>query len=136
MSYTEHYAPIELNEHEQVVLAIDGRIFPNLPEFIIYLIVFPLVAFPAFFFVALLTIHRLFRPVSYVITTERVLVVEPGGMIDAIRLDQISKIKRKYTSLRVFGADRRLRLSRLPDARFFETVIWKVIAKVNEVDKR
>lgn len=85
---------------------------------------------PAFFFLPLLTLHRLFRPVSYLLTTERLLVVEPEGEIDAIPIHQITKTRSKKTSLMIYGNGRRMWLSRLPDAWFFETVIWKVIDKV------
>lgn len=121
----DQYYPISLNENEQVVLSVAGKIFPGLAD-AIFIVVFA----PALFFLPLLVLHRAFRPITYVVTTERIIAVEPRGVIDSIYLSKVTKIKGTKTSLMVYGTENRLWLSRLPDAWFFETVVWKVIEKM------
>lgn len=113
-----------LNENEQIVLSVKGKILPSLGDAIL-IFVFA----PAWFFLPLITLHRTFRPISYIITTERILAVEPNGVMCSICLDKITKIKGTKTSMMVYGTEGRLWLPRLPDAFFFETVVWKVIEK-------
>ncbi|WP_146344520.1 hypothetical protein [Falsiphaeobacter marinintestinus] len=120
-----HHSPITLNENEQIVMAIKGRVLPGLAD-AIWIIFLSL----AFYFFPLLALHRFFRPVSYLLTIERLLVAEPKGEIDAISINQIAKTRSTKTSLMVYGNRRRLWLARLPDAWYFETVLWKVIDKV------
>ncbi len=121
----DQYSPISLNENEQIVLSVEGKILPSLTD-AIFIVAFT----PAWFFLPLLTLHRAFRPITYIVTTERILAVEPRGVIDSICLNKVTKIKGTKTSMMVYGAESRLWLSRLPDAWFFETVVWKVIEKV------
>lgn len=125
MSKFDRYDPIFLNEKEQIVLAVAGRIFPSLTD-AIFIVGFA----PALFFLPLLALHRAFRPVTYIVTTERILAVEPGGVVGSIDLRQVVKTKGTKTSLLVYGGNNRLWLSRLPDAWFFETVVWKVVKRL------
>ena len=114
-----------MNENEQVVLAVDGRILPSLSD-----VVFILLFDPQRILLPLLILHRIFRPITYFITTERILAVEPDGKLDEVQLGKIVKIRGTKTSLMVYSPENRLWLSRLPDAWFFETVVWKVVDKV------
>lgn len=125
MPVFEQYSPVPLNENEQIVLSVAGKILPSLTD-AIFIVVFA----PAWFFLPLLTLHRTFRPITYIVTTDRILAVEPRGVINSIYLSKVTKTKGPKTSLMVYGTENRLWLSRLPDAWFFENVVWKVIEKV------
>jgi hypothetical protein len=120
----EEYSPVLLNEHEQIVLSVAGRLWPNLNDAIF-------IFASAWFFLPILTLHRAFRPITYIVTTERILAVEPRRIAGSVYLDKVTKTYGTKTSLMVCGAEKRLWLSRLPDAWFFETVVWKVIEKVS-----
>ena len=119
------YAPINLNENEQVVLAVEGRTLPSLSD-AIFVVIFA----PALFLLPLLVLHRFFRPVSYLITTQRILVAEPEGQRDSLSLREISKIRGTRTSLMIYTTKHRMWLSRLPDAWYFENVINNLIEKI------
>lgn len=120
------YPPISLGENEQVVMAVTGRVLPSLSDMILIL------SFaPAWFFAPLLILHHLFRPITYIITTERVLAIEPSGVVETIDLVEIVKFKGSRKSLLIHGIKSRLWLTRLPDAWHFETVICNVMDKVD-----
>lgn len=121
----KQYSPISLDENEQIVLSVEGKILPSLTD-AMFIVVFA----PAWFILLLVTLHRAFRPITYIVTTERILAVEPRGIVDSISLNKVTKSRGTKTSLMVYGTENRLWLSRLPDAWFFETVVWKVIEKV------
>ncbi len=125
MSYHSYHTPLLLNENEQIVLAVDGRILPSLSD-VIFILCFD----PQQLLLPLLILHRIFRSITYVITTERIIAVEPDGKIDEIWLEKIVRMKGTKTSLMVHCLETKLWLSRLPDAWFFESVVWKVIDKV------
>lgn len=125
MLFPKKYDPVVLGDDEQIVLAVDGRILPSLSDF-----TFIFLFAPAWFLAPLLIVHRLFRPITYIITTERVLAVEPNGVLQAIMLSEIDHMKGSRTSLMVFGNNKRLWLARLPDAWFFESVLGNVIEKM------
>ncbi|WP_299501979.1 hypothetical protein [uncultured Roseobacter sp.] len=111
MSSFKMYQPVVLDNDEQVVLTVDGRILPSITDYI-----FILLFAPMWFFAPLLVLHRLFRPVSYMITTKRVLVLEPSGQLDAIEIDEIAKMQGTKTALMISGDAKCLWLTRLPDA--------------------
>ena len=121
----QQYPSVSLNKHEQIVLAVDARILPSLSD-----MMFITLFVPVWFFLLVPILHRIFRPITYIITTERILAVEPNGKFYGIGLDRIIKMKGTKTSLMVYGSKDRLWLPRLPDAWFFETVVWNVIDKV------
>ena len=97
-----HISPILLGENEQVVFAVMGKALPSLSD-AIWFMFFPLMTF----FLPLLLIHRLFRPVAYMITTNRILVVEPEGLLDEIALNGIVKMRGTRTSLLIY-ADKKM----------------------------
>lgn len=126
MSRIREYAPIMLNDGEQVVTAIEGSLLPSLSSAIwIY------VVSPSTIFLPLLIFHRFWRSITYFVTTERVLIVEPHGIVGEIKLDEILKIRSSKTSMMIYGREKRLWLSRLPDALFFENLIVNVTEKVS-----
>lgn len=125
MPAIQQFAPILFNENEQVVIAIEGRILPTLNSAIwISMVV------PVYLYLSLIIFHRFCRSVVYIVTTERVLVVEPQGIIDEIQLDEIVRIRTSRKSMMIYGQKKRLWLARIPDAIFFESLINNVIAKV------
>ncbi|PIB26693.1 hypothetical protein BFP76_11535 [Amylibacter kogurei] len=121
---------IPLIDNEQVVHAVDGRIFPTLSDIIMILIFAP-----ALVIAPMLIIHNLFRPIIYVITTKRVLIHEPSGLVDAIDLTKIKHFRGGRKSLLIYADGKRLWLSRIPDAWHFEGVIRNVINKVEMMCK-
>lgn len=125
MSNFKQYPPLLLGENEQVVTAVAGRILPSLSDL---LLIFYFA--PAWFFAPSLMLHHFFRPISYVITTDRVLALEPCGTIEAINLVDIVQFKGSRKTLILYGTKNRMWLSRLPDAWHFETVICNVMDKV------
>lgn len=125
MSRIREYAPILLNNSEQVVIAIEGRLLPTLSSALWITVISPSAVF-----LPLLIFHRFWRSITYVVTTERVLIVEPHGSVGEIKLDEIVKIRASKTSMMIYGPKKRLWLSRLPDACFFENLIVNVTEKV------
>lgn len=125
MSNFKQYQPLLLGENEQVVMAVAGRILPSLSDMILIFYFTP-----AWIFAPLLMLHHFFRPLTYVITTDRVLAIEPSGSFEAIELIEIVQFRGSRKSLVIYGIKNRLWLSRLPDAWHFETVICKVMDKV------
>ncbi|TCS67667.1 hypothetical protein EDD52_101770 [Primorskyibacter sedentarius] len=125
----QQHPPVSLNKHEQIVMAVDARIFPSLSD-----VIFITLFVPVWFFLLVPILHRIFRPITYIITTERILAVEPNGKSYGIGLDGITKMKGTKTSLMIYGAEDRLWLPRLPDAWFFESVVWNVVDKVGLSD--
>lgn len=103
------------------MLAVNGRVFPSIWDLFLIFAVSPTVVL-----VPWLTLHYMFRSVTYVITTERVLVVEPRGITDQIRIDQITRCRGSRKSLLIYGRSNRVWLPRLPDAWHFEAVILKL----------
>lgn len=90
-----------LGENEQMVLAVDGRALPSLSD------MFAIFQFsPTWFMAPLIIIHRVFRLITYFITTERVFAVEPNGRLDTIELDEIVRMKGTRSSLMVYGRKR------------------------------
>lgn len=126
MHYPERYPPLKLGELEQVVFAIEGRIVPSLND-----LIWILAIAPAWIITSALILHRLFRPICYLITTQRVIAIEPNGGREDIYLSEITRTRGTKTSLMLIGAQKRLWLSRLPDAWFFEHLIGKTIEKVS-----
>jgi len=120
MPYSNSFSEITLNENEQIVITCHGRIWLSLNN-IIWILLFA----PAYLFVPLLTLHHLFRPVCYIITTQRVLVVEPSSIIQSMDLNQIKKMSGSRTSLMLHSEENRMYLARLQDAWQFETIINK-----------
>lgn len=118
-------SPILLNQDEQAVYAVKACVLPTLTDAILILIFAPtLMMFPW------LVIHFAFRRTYYVITTQRVLVLDAGGVIGEARLSDIDRIRGSRSALMLMGADTRLWLPRLPDAWHFEGIITRVMAKV------
>lgn len=125
MSRIREYAPVLLNDKEQVVLAIEGRLLPSLSSAIWIVFISPSAIFLPF-----LILHRFWRSITYIITTERILIVEPQGCVGEISLDEIVKIRATKTSMMIYGKSKKLWLSRLPDACFFENLIANVVEKM------
>lgn len=67
------HAPILLNEDEQIVHAVHASIAPTFTEIAVIVLCAPVAL------VIWLFVHRVFRSAAYVITTQRVLVVEKRG---------------------------------------------------------
>lgn len=131
MPYFKQYSARLLDTNEQVVFAVEGRVLPSLSDFI-FIIAFA----PALYLAPLLMLHHLFRPISYVITTERILSIEPGNAPETIKLTEITRMKGSKKSLLIYGVKKRLWLSRLPDAWHFETIIRKVTEKIELAKKQ
>lgn len=114
-----------------MVLAVAGRVLPTLNSAIWIWIFAPTVTL-----LPLLLFHRAWRSVTYIITTERVLIVEPQGVVDEIRLGEISKVRTSRASMMIYGQHRRFWLSRLPDGVFFASVIRNVTQAVARQSER
>ncbi|MEP1613480.1 MAG: hypothetical protein ABJL72_16360 [Roseobacter sp.] len=127
MSRIREYAPVLLNDKEQVVLAIEGRLLPSLSSAIWIVLVSP-----STIFLPLLIFHRFWRSITYIVTTQRILIVERQGCVGEILLDEIVKIRASKTSMMVYGKSKKLWLSRLPDAYFFENLIMNVVEKIHQ----
>lgn len=126
MRPTRNPRPIELQTDEQIVHTIAASRLPTLTE-----IIFASAVFPFWLYGFLVFVHRLFRPLAYVITTRRVIVAEPNGTIDEIDLTTIKRMRGTRKALMIYGEINRVWLSRLPDARFAENLIRRVQKKMS-----
>ena len=110
-----------MKETEQLVHAVEGRILPTFSDFF-WIVLFA----PSLIFLVWLSVHRLFRSVTYIITTQRVLVVEPQGVVDEIQIKDIQRTRTRRRAMMIHGPSNRLWLSRLPDAWRFEAILERV----------
>jgi len=115
------YQPLLLEETEQVVHVVHGRVLPSISD-VVLIAVFS----PTLMFLVWLSVHRFFRSVTYIVTTQRVLVVESQGIVGEMHLKEILRIKTLRKAMMIQGTSGRLWLSRLPDAWHFETTLEKV----------
>lgn len=117
------FEPLELEDNEQFVFAVAARSLPTLGEFIAIGVVAP-----TLMLLPWLMVHRGFRRTVYVITTIRVIVAEPRALTGEIDLQDITRVRSNRTALVLHGKEgARLRVSRVPDAWYFETILRRVI---------
>ncbi|MFW8596223.1 hypothetical protein [Cribrihabitans neustonicus] len=110
-----------LGDGEQVVLAVPARTLPTLNEMALILLFAPAALILYFL------IHRTFRRVAYVITTKRVLVLEPEGTAREIAIADIRRTRTLRGAMMVHGAGGAvLWLPRLRDGWQFDTVLTRV----------
>ncbi|MEX0305391.1 MAG: hypothetical protein AB3N24_23475 [Leisingera sp.] len=114
------HAPILLNEDEQLVYAVHARIAPTLTEVVVVVLCAPVAL------VIWLFVHRAFRSATYVITTQRVLVVEKQGTCDEVEVSAIQRLKTRRGAMKIYAGGKRLWLPRLPDGWHFESILNKV----------
>ena len=114
------HASILLNEDEQLVYAVHARIAPTLTEIAVIVLCAPVAL------VVWLFAHRVFRSATYVITTQRVLVVEKQGTSDGISIAEIQRVRTRRRAMMIYGGGKRLWLPRLPDGWHFEAILNKV----------
>ncbi|KIC41328.1 hypothetical protein RA27_10450 [Ruegeria sp. ANG-R] len=113
-----------LGENEQPVYAVRARLLPSLSDAILIAVIAPtLMMFPW------VMIHFIFRRTIYVITTQRVVVLDAGGVVSEMCLSDIKNFRGSRTALLLRGARIKLWLPRLPDAWHFEDIIRRTIKK-------
>lgn len=120
MSIQDH-VPLQLEEGEQVVQTIRGRVSPTISDLTL-IVLFS----PTLMLVIWLSLHRLFRPVTYILTTRRVLVMEPQSVVDEMAIKDIQRIRTLRNAMMIQSSSGPLWLSRLPDAWQFEATLEKV----------
>ncbi|GLO68816.1 hypothetical protein MACH17_03330 [Phaeobacter inhibens] len=114
------HAAIELLVGEQVVHATHARIAPTLTEVVVILLCAPVAL------VIWLFIHRAFRSVTYIMTTQRVLIVEKQGIADQIRIQDIQRVQARRHAMMISGMGKRLWLARLQNGWQFDTILTRV----------
>ncbi|KIC24930.1 MULTISPECIES: hypothetical protein [unclassified Leisingera] len=114
------HAPIPVREGEQIVHAVHARIAPTLTEVVIIVLCAPVAL------VIWLFVHRAFRSATYVITTQRVLVVERRGACSEVAIKDIQRLRTFRGAMMIHAAETRLWLPRLPDGWQFETILNRV----------
>ncbi|MDC0657883.1 hypothetical protein N6L27_07755 [Leisingera sp. SS27] len=114
------HAPLVLRDGEQVVHAVHARIAPTLTEILVIVLCAPVAL------VIWLFVHRAFRSATYVITTQRVLVVEKQGMSSEVAIKDIRRLRTVRGAMMIHTAETRLWLPRLPDGWQFETILNRV----------
>lgn len=119
------FAPLELEPNEQIVFVTKGIVLPGRYDawFWILFLIAPFIAIP-------ICIHRAFRPVSYLITTQRVIVAEPVGAAQSLALSEINRRRGTRSALMLYGRSKRMWLNRLEDAWRFDSILQKTIEKV------
>ncbi|MDX1743690.1 MAG: hypothetical protein R3186_08850 [Ruegeria sp.] len=119
--------PLILGENEQSVYAVQARLLPSLSDATLVAVFAPtLMIFPW------VIIHFLFRRNVYVITTQRVIVLDASGVVSEMCLSDIMHFRGSKTALLLRGACLKLWLPRLPDAWYFEDIIRRTIKKTTE----
>lgn len=118
------FQPLMLNEDEQIVFSEQARVLPTLTD-LIAVAVFA----PTLMLIPWLMVHRLFRRTVYMITTQRVLIIEPDGVTAEMALDEIVKFRGTRKSLLIVGDNRRLWVARSHDAWRFETIVDRLIKR-------
>ncbi|MEK0164540.1 hypothetical protein VWX35_10620 [Phaeobacter sp. A36a-5a] len=114
------HAAIELLAGEQVVHATHARIALTLTEVIVIVLCAPLAL------VIWLFIHRAFRSVTYIMTTQRVLIVEKQGIADQIRIQDIQRVRARRHAMVISGMGKCLWLARLQNGWQFDTILTRV----------
>ncbi|UWR88704.1 hypothetical protein [Phaeobacter inhibens] len=114
------HAAIELLVGEQVVHATHARIAPTLTEVIVIVLCAPVAL------VIWLFIHRAFRSVTYIMTTQRVLIVEKQGIADQIRIQDIQRVQARRHAVMISVMGKRLWLARLQNGWQFDTILTRV----------
>lgn len=114
------HAPIMLHEDEQLVHAVHARIAPTLTEVVIIVLCAPVAL------VIWLFVHRAFRSSTYVITTQRVLVVDKQGDCSEVTIRDIKRLRTFRGAMVIHAGKSRLWLSQLPDGSHFERILNKV----------
>ncbi|WP_164661573.1 hypothetical protein [Tropicibacter sp. Alg240-R139] len=122
---TSQFQAVTLSEGEQIVFSEQSRVLPILKD-AIYIAIFA----PTLMLMPWLTVHRMFRRSVYLVTTQRVLVVEPDGVVGEIGVSDIVGFRGTRSSLLIIGGTSRLWLPRLHDAWRFETIVQRVIERV------
>lgn len=119
------FAPLELGSDEQIVFATKGIVIPGLHDawFWILFLIAPFIAIP-------ICIHRAFRPVAYLVTTRRIIITEPDGIVQSLSLSEVNRSRGTRSALMIYGPSTRMWLNRLEDAWQFEAIMWKTIEKV------
>ncbi|MEO9780803.1 MAG: hypothetical protein ABJH07_22220 [Sedimentitalea sp.] len=116
------FAALTLENDEQIVFAAAARSFPTLWEIIVFVLFSPALAvLPA------LAVHYAFRRSVYVITTRRVLAIEPERVAGEMRLLDIVGFRGTRKALMIRSGSGCLWLSRLQDAWQFETIVKRVM---------
>lgn len=82
---------------------MDARVLPSLSDAI-----FICLFIPFWLFLLVPILHRIYRPITHLISTERILAVEPSGKLYEIGLEDIAKMRGTKTSLMVYGTEGRL----------------------------
>ncbi len=113
-----------LGENEQPVYAVQARSLPSLSDAIL-IAVFA----PTLMMIPWVTLHFLFRRTLYVITTQRVIVLDSGGVMGEMCLSDIKHFRGSRTALLLRGKRQKLWVPRLPDAWYFEDIIRRSIKK-------
>ncbi|AZV80249.1 hypothetical protein EBB79_01310 [Parasedimentitalea marina] len=117
----QDHVPLQLEEGEQRVQIIRGRVSPTISDLAL-IVLFS----PTLMLVIWLSLHRLFRPVAYILTTQRVLVMEPQNVVGEIAIKDIQRIRTLRKAMMIQSPSSRLWLSRLPDAWQFEATLEKI----------
>lgn len=126
MNHKLLFKQLTLNEEEQVVLAVQARRFPNVRDFILVFVLFK------YFLMFLLaqSIHRVFRPQVYIITTQRVLIVEPEGILCEMPIGEIVKTRGGQGNLMIYGRRQRIWMNRLEAGWQFRDTLLNVQRKM------
>lgn len=123
--FFDEIEPLVLEENEQPVYAVRARLLPSLADAILIAFFAPtLMMFPW------VVIHFLFRRTVYVITTQRVVVLDSEGVVSDLRLESIQSFRGSRTALFLSGEHGTLWLPRVPDAWYFEEIIRRTMARL------
>lgn len=119
MALSIEFAPLTLHDGEQVVHAAQARRWPD-PILLIFSLFYLKILLT---FLLAQSIHRLFRPQIYMITTQRVLIAEPEGIIAEMPLSEITKTRGSRRRLMIYGTQGRIWMNRQEDGwRFRDTL--------------